>query len=470
MSSKGESKDENLLSRSFAHFGRANGSDVRCRAFVAGPGEKWSGQLEIDTAYDLFVLAQENTLQTRYALNDLVIAVRDPGNEILGATLTTLSDALRAQLNVPAGQGILVESLRGDGPSAQAGLKRYDVLLTLADKPLATAEDLTKQLKAAGEAPVTLTLLRAGTQIAIQVRPVYRVTLGRVGETRKEYFIGIALGGLDDVFGSSAFLALADQGVIITNVTKNSPAEEAGNRAIDIVLEFGGKSVDAPDKLSAQVQAGQGKPTTIKLLRAGKPLNIAITAAMRDVDQPVESIAQDLALRLLNIADARRTEREFFINGSGQTQHGSQILAEDRRIATTNPLSPTGRRPTQRVAQGEPIPETIMRGRKMCGERTLQSSSPRGCRSPRQAGSRRDEQRLSQRPRHARPVDCCHSVRAGPRQEGRAVGPRPRSRLEPRRRRRAFLQRSSLPTADSQAQAMAHELFASPAFTGTRGA
>jgi membrane-associated protease RseP (regulator of RpoE activity) len=278
--------------------------------FLAVPSLRAQEQAErqLDIEYDLLVV-QEDPLQTRYALQDLAIAVRDPGNEILGATLTTLSDTLRAQLNVPAGQGILVASLRGDGPSAQAGLKRYDVLLTLAGKPLATADDLTKHLKAAGEAPVTLTLLRAGKQIEIQVRPVYRVTLGRVGETNKEYFLGIALGGLDDALRSQLGLP-AGQGVIIANVVKNSPAEEAGIKAHDIVLEFGGKSVDTPDKLAAQVQAGQDKSTTSKLLRAGQPLNVAITAAMRNVDHPVKFSAQGLnTLRLYNIADAPTTAK-----------------------------------------------------------------------------------------------------------------------------------------------------------------
>jgi len=279
--------------------------------FLAVPSLRAQEQAEqqLDTAHDLFVLTQENQLQTRYALQDLAFAVRDPGNEILGATLTTLNDTLRAQLNVPTGQGLLIASLRGDGPSAQAGLKRHDVLLTLAGNPLATADDLTKHLKAAGEAPVTLTLLRVGKQIEIQVRPLYRVTLGRVGETKKEYYLGIALGGLDDALRSQLALP-AGQGVIITNVVKNSPAEEAGIKAHDIVLEFDGKSVDTPDKLAAQVQAGEGKPTTIKLLRAGKPLNIAVTAAMRNVDQHVKFSAQDFTtLRLYNIADAPTTAK-----------------------------------------------------------------------------------------------------------------------------------------------------------------
>jgi membrane-associated protease RseP (regulator of RpoE activity) len=283
--------------------------------FLAVPSSQAQDQAEpqLDKVYNnLLSAAQGNRISASQALNNIAIAVREPGNEMLGATLTPLSDAMRAQLNVPAGQGILVASLRSDGPSAQAGLKRSVVLLTLAGKSLATADDLTKHLKAAGEAPVTLTLLRAGKQISLQVRPVYRVTLGRVGETKKEYYLGIALGGLDEALRSQLALP-AGQGVIIANVVKGSPAEAAAIKAHDIVLELGGKSVDTPDKLAAQVQAEQGKPTTIKLLRAGKPLNIAITAAVRNVDQRVEFTAEH-ALRLYSLADAQRAQNPVFMD------------------------------------------------------------------------------------------------------------------------------------------------------------
>src|SRR3954468_7632634 len=65
--------------------------------------------------------------------NVLVARVIDQADELLGATLQPISDALRAQLALPAGEGLLVASLRSDGPSAQAGLKQNDILLALAD-------------------------------------------------------------------------------------------------------------------------------------------------------------------------------------------------------------------------------------------------------------------------------------------------------------------------------------------------
>jgi membrane-associated protease RseP (regulator of RpoE activity) len=213
----------------------------------------------------------------------LLAARLDPADELFGATLQPVSDALRAQLEVPAGQGLLVASLREDGPSAQAGLKQNDILLTLADKPLATADDLTKQLKAAGEAAVSLKVLRAGKPVTIQVRPNYRVTLGAVAEPKSEYFIGVSVDPVDDALRAQLALP-SGQGVVISDVTSGSPAEKAGVKKYDIVLELGGKPIANFEALASQVQANRDTPTTLKLLRAGKPLTIPVSGTVRKVE------------------------------------------------------------------------------------------------------------------------------------------------------------------------------------------
>jgi membrane-associated protease RseP (regulator of RpoE activity) len=213
----------------------------------------------------------------------LVAGLQDPAEELLGATLRPVGNTLRAQLDIPAGQGLLVTALRGEGPSAQAGLKQNDILLALADKPLATTDDLTKQLKAAGESAVPLKILRAGKPITIQVRPIYRVTLGPVTEQKAEYYIGISVNAPDDAL--RAQLGLPEgRGVVVGEVTSGSPAEKAGVKKHDVLLDLNEKSIDKPETLAHQVQAAKDRPITLKLLRGGKPVTISVTAAMRQVE------------------------------------------------------------------------------------------------------------------------------------------------------------------------------------------
>jgi membrane-associated protease RseP (regulator of RpoE activity) len=237
---------------------------------------------------------QAQTEDIQKAVTDQLLLTRllDPGDEIFGATMQPIGEALRAQLDVPAGQGLLVASMRADGPSAAAGLKQNDVLLSLGDRPLAAPEDLVKFLKAAGEAPVALKILRAGKAVTIQVRPVYRVTIGAVEVQKTEYFIGVTVETVDDVMRNHLGLP-ADRGLLITEVVAGSPAEKTGVKKHDVIVELTDKPMDSFDTLAKQVQANQDKPTTLKLLRAGKPLSIAITGAIRKV----EAETPDMALR-----------------------------------------------------------------------------------------------------------------------------------------------------------------------------
>ncbi len=237
-----------------------------------------------------------NTLVEAYQApkwDQVLLTVRDPADELLGATLQPIDDTMRSQLDIPAGQGLLITALRGDGPSAQVGLKPNDILLTLGGQPLAAVEDVGKQLKAAGESAVPLKILRAGKPLTLQVRPIYRVTLGAVVEAKAEYFIGVNIDAVDDAI--RAQLALPEgEGVVVNEVISGSPADKAGVKKHDILLEIGGKRIDSPQDLAREVQLAKDKPTTLKLLRGGKPLTLPVTGSLR----PVEPSAAQADLRL----------------------------------------------------------------------------------------------------------------------------------------------------------------------------
>ena len=53
------------------------------------------------------------------ALIDFIAKLVDPAEDTFGSTFQPISAALRAQLDIPAGQGLLVASLRSSGPSAR---------------------------------------------------------------------------------------------------------------------------------------------------------------------------------------------------------------------------------------------------------------------------------------------------------------------------------------------------------------
>lgn len=280
---KGSTAQDSFLNRTATVWFQPDGEPKAAWARADGSTGVW----------DQYITAAD---QATFTLNDLY-AFRDPADDLFGATLSSVGDAVRAQLGIPAGQGLLVSNLRADGPSAAAGLKVHDILLTLSDKPVGSSDDLTKLLKAAGDAPATLKLIRAGKPMTLQVRPVYRVTLGFVGEEKKEYYIGVSLNPVEEAIRVQLNLP-ANQGVVVTEVTAGSPAESVGIKPHDILMEYSGKVIDTPDGLASLVQAGQDKPTTIKVVRGGKALSIAVTPAVRKVE--TTSTADSVRLYAIN--------------------------------------------------------------------------------------------------------------------------------------------------------------------------
>ena len=178
-------------------------------------------------------------------------------------------------------------SLTDDGPGARAGLKRYDILLTLAAKPLTNAEDLTKTLNETSEKAVELTLLRARKPITLKVRPIKRVTIGPVEEEKKEYFLGISLSPLEEALRAQLELP-GNGGMLVNYLIPGSPAEKAGINVHDLLIKVDGTSIDSPETLVTKVQEAQENPVKLELLRAGgERVALTVKPAIRTV--PVEA-------------------------------------------------------------------------------------------------------------------------------------------------------------------------------------
>lgn len=209
----------------------------------------------------------------------------------LGIEVQPADDALRAQLGLDVGQGIVVTAVHPDSPAAKAGLDRHDVLMLFADKPLATAEDLQQQIKAHGEKAASVVLYRSGKKMTVEVTPQSRsfhVTLTprwNINTVLAEapYWIGVEISPVDDTLRSQLKLP-ADRGMVVTNVVPDSPALKSGVEKHDILLLADDKPLAQTGDLSAKLQEVGEKLVAIRLVRAGKELSIAVTPQRRQPD------------------------------------------------------------------------------------------------------------------------------------------------------------------------------------------
>jgi len=92
---------------------------------------------------------------------------------ILGGPITP---ELRAHLEVPEGQGLMVREVVPDSPAIKAGLQKFDVLLRANDADLHDMRELMDLVRTSGESgtQITLEILRHGKRETVYVTPEAR--------------------------------------------------------------------------------------------------------------------------------------------------------------------------------------------------------------------------------------------------------------------------------------------------------
>ena len=86
----------------------------------------------------------------------------------LGVHAEEVSDALRAQLGLAEGEGLVVQAVIDGSLAARCGVKPWDVVVAIDGKRVGSAEDVRVHLEARkGEEPVSLTVVRAAKRMAL---------------------------------------------------------------------------------------------------------------------------------------------------------------------------------------------------------------------------------------------------------------------------------------------------------------
>ena len=125
--------------------------------------------------------AQEDTRPDRGPDKTLVFDVDDvrevaihQSSYWIGIVGVPVEDVLRAQLNLPEGTGLVVQSVVPDSPAAAAGLREYDILTELEGQPLRELSQLVSAIEEAKENPIQVTWIRKGKSMDGEITPAKR--------------------------------------------------------------------------------------------------------------------------------------------------------------------------------------------------------------------------------------------------------------------------------------------------------
>ncbi|NUQ61720.1 MAG: PDZ domain-containing protein [Pirellulales bacterium] len=97
-----------------------------------------------------------------------------PSGYWLGVQCRLVDDALRAHLGLSPLVGLVVEDVFPDSPAAKAGVKRYDVVLSISGKLLTSVGELIDAVEGAKGTELSLELRRGGEKKSVVVRPERR--------------------------------------------------------------------------------------------------------------------------------------------------------------------------------------------------------------------------------------------------------------------------------------------------------
>ena len=174
----------------------------------------------------------------------------------LGVHIQSITPDLAKALKLNAHQGALVAEVEPEGPADKAGIKRGDVIVAYNQQDVKDSHDLP-QLVAATERgqKATVTLIRNGNQkkVRVKVGELPADPLAMDGPKSPEQVKwGLMLDNLEPRTADRLGLKY-DRGVVVAAVESGSPADLAGIRKGDIILEVNQSPVDSVKEVKQRI-------------------------------------------------------------------------------------------------------------------------------------------------------------------------------------------------------------------------
>jgi serine protease Do len=177
----------------------------------------------------------------------------------LGVMIQKITPELSEELNLESESGALVSKVVPDGPAAEAGIERYDVIVEFDGNPI---EDLSALPRAVAETPVDKTvkvvIVRDGKRKTLNAKvgkldEPELTELARESENGPAEF-GLAVQDLNPELAQQLGLETTE-GVLITSVKPGSPADDAQLRRGDVILEVDRSAIQDVGGLRSQLDA-----------------------------------------------------------------------------------------------------------------------------------------------------------------------------------------------------------------------
>jgi S1-C subfamily serine protease len=182
-------------------------------------------------------------------------------------------------------EGLSVDDVEDGSPAAEAGLQEGDLITAINGVDLAGL-DMWEMMEALSESEgeLVLTVIRDGEELTLELDlsdlPM-QFGLGMMPAMTPPTQLGVSFLTLDADLAAERDLAV-EEGALIEEVYADTPAEEAGLLAGDVVTAVEGEPVDARRTLSERLFAyDDGEQVALTVIRDGEELSLDVTLGPR---------------------------------------------------------------------------------------------------------------------------------------------------------------------------------------------
>jgi S1-C subfamily serine protease len=252
---------------------------------------------------------------------------------IVALLAVSLGAPLASAQTEPASEpGLVIVRVDADGPAAEAGVQRGDILLAMDGQEINRPLDWFRALRT----------LEAGNDIELQVLhgDDERTLTATVAERNSRAFLGLQvyLGGAEDTTESEPLLlplATPVVGAQVIEVVDDSPASAAGLQADDVITAVDSKTLDGEVSLADLIAGYQpGDEVVLTIERPGadeETLELTVTLG----EHPDDAARPFLGIRYTDSLQMADLDMERF--------QGETMPFFERRGDRTMPFMPFGR-------------------------------------------------------------------------------------------------------------------------------
>jgi serine protease Do len=199
----------------------------------------------------------------------------------LGVQPQPITQDMVDNLGLKSTQGALIADVVKGGPAEKAGIKPGDVVVALNGKPVSDNNQLTRDVGAIPPGQnVKLDVVHEGKSRQVEVKLAERPDEveqssrggGQGGDTEKSGgdLLGMRVQELTPEMAQRARVDPATKGVVVTNVTADSPASQAGIDPGDVILEINRQPIASVADYKKAVSKLKKGETALVRVRSGQ--------------------------------------------------------------------------------------------------------------------------------------------------------------------------------------------------------